>query len=173
MKKSFTLFFILISLNSLGQNEFAASSFYNAIKKLQEDGKNGFTAYKGVKLKSEFEEMNDEFKVTILLPLADSGKIIIPETGNPYALYYFETEKKKKNVDERSLNLREAIVTAYDQPLYAKTITTTVNDKIFSDTYLYTGQNETHTSTALMQINVFHKNDKYYLTLRILGRRQE
>ncbi len=169
MKKGFIFFFILMSMNSFCQNEFAAASFYDALKKLQQDGVNGFSTYKGVQLKSEFEEINDEFRAKLLLPLADSGKIVIPENGNPYALYFFEAEKKKEQADARALNLLEALVTAHSKPLYAKTITTTVKDKIYSDTYLYSDEHETHASKALMQVNVFHKKDKYHLTLKILG----
>jgi hypothetical protein len=170
MKK--LLFFLLAftAINAYGQNEFAATSFYNTFKKIREDGEKGFATYKGARLKSQFEDLNDEFKAKLLLPLADSGKVVVPVSGNPYAVYFFEPEKKKDKIDERAANLRDAVVTAYGKQLFSRTISTTVKKIIYSDTYLYSDPNEARTQFALFRINVFPGDNKYYLVLEIRGK---
>ncbi len=164
----FCFFFNIVTV--YGQNEFAASSFYTTFKKIQEDGEKGFVQYKGAQLKSQFGEIKAEYRIKLLLPLADSGKIVVPAAGNPYAVYFFEPEKRKENIDERAVHLREAILTAHANPLYAKTVSTTVNRRIYSDTYFYAATNQNHTSLALFRLSVFHQDDKYHLLLEIKGK---
>ena len=77
--KRIILFFLLLAVSEVyGQNEFAAAAFYADFKKIYEDAQAGFVNYKGDKRKSEFEELATEYKVKLLLPLADSGKIVFP-----------------------------------------------------------------------------------------------
>jgi len=170
MKKFLFYLLAFTGVNAYGQNEFAAASFYNTFKKIQEDGQKGFATYKGAKLKSQFEDLNDEFKAKLLLPLADSGKVVVPVSGNPYALYFFEPEKKKEKIDERAANLRDAVLTAYGKQLFSRTISTTIKKIIYSDTYLYKDANEVQTRLALFRINVFPGDNKYYLVLEIRGK---
>jgi hypothetical protein len=173
MKK--LVLFILVSgiAGAYGQNEFAATSFYSIFRRIQTDAGTGFTAYKGAKLKTAaFEEVNQQYKVKLMLPLADSGRIIVPVSGNPYALYFFEPEKHKDKIDERAANLRDAVATAFGKPLYVKTTSTTVDSKVFSDIYLYDNAEETHASRAVFRINIFYENEKYRLLLEIRGKSQ-
>ena len=121
MKKLVILFFSFFAVKAFGQNEFAASTFYEDLRKIYTDAKFGFATYKGAKRISGFEELATEYNVELLLPLADSGKIVVPVTGNPYAVYYFEPEKVRLKVDQRAVNLREAVLTAYAEPLYSIT----------------------------------------------------
>ena len=78
--KFFTLLvFFSMAHTCLAQNEFAAAAFYKDFQKIYADAQQGFIQYKGVKKKSELPELTDEFKVKILLPLADSGKLVFPK----------------------------------------------------------------------------------------------
>ena len=90
MKKLAFLIIGFFTMKAYCQNEFAASAFYTDFKKIYEDAKGGFVTYKGDKRNSEFEELASEYKVKLLLPLADSGKIVYPVSGNnPFVVFYF------------------------------------------------------------------------------------
>lgn len=169
MKKLIILLALFNCLIVFGQNEFAATSFYTAFKKVYDDKEKGFETYKGNKVKAKYEALADEYRSKLLLPLSDSGKIVVPKSGRPYAIFYFETEKKKEKIDERAVNLRDAISTAYAKPLFARTTTTKVGDHFFSDTYFYTEEKEDNTAKALFRINVFYEAKRYHLSLEIKG----
>jgi hypothetical protein len=170
MKFLSTLLLLMISFSALSQGEFNASSFYKTLLKIRDAGKNGFEEVKGRQLKTEYAELRQEFHPKLMIPLADSGKIIIPKEGVTYAIYYFEPEKKLEKINERAVDLRDAIKTAYGQPLYARTISTTVNNNIYSDTYFYDTAEETHTSRALFRTSVYRQKGKYHLTIEIRGK---
>ncbi len=150
-----------------GQNEFAATSFYTQLKKVYEDRHNIFDNYKGPKLKAKYPELAEEYRCKVLLPLSDSGKIVIPYNGNPYAIFYFEPEKRKAKLDKRAMYLRDAVSTAYDGPLFARTTTTQVGKHFFSNTYLYTTEEETNTAKALFRLYVYYEEKRYKLLLEI------
>jgi len=170
--KKVLLFLILLSMSdAYGQNEFASSSFYNDFKKIYADAQLGFATYKGAPQKSGFEELAAEYKVKLLLPLADSGKIVVPVTGNPYVVYYFEPDKVRLKVDQRAVNLRDAVLTAFGQPLYARTETSLVNNYPFSNAYYFTNPNETRSSLATFRMSLYYNMDKYYLSFEIRGKR--
>lgn len=156
------------------QNEFAATAFYNEFKKIYADAQNGFILNKGAKKKAEFEELADEFKAKLNLMLADSGKIVFPKNANPpYALYYFEPAKTRLRVDQRGVNLREAIGTAYAKQLFARTETKVIDEKVYSDTYFYDKEDITDKKIALFRISIFPSDNKYFLTLEIRGKATE
>ncbi len=170
--KRVLLFLILFVISKVyGQNEFAVSSFYTDIKKLIADAQTGFVTYKGAHQKSEFEELSAEYKVKLMLPLADSGKIVVPVTGNPYAIFYFQPDKVRLKVDQRAVNLRDALLTAFDQPLYARSETLIVNNHPLTNTYYFTGPDETRTSRATFRISIYYNVDRYYLSFEIRGKR--
>src|SRR5689334_25277799 len=123
MKRALPILFLLIAFNSLGQDEFGSEAFYGDLKKIYTDAQNGFSQYKGEKTNSGFEELVTEYKVKFILPLADSGKIVYPKTGNPYVIYFFEPHKNRLKVDLRAVSLRDAIVATFDKPLYSRTET--------------------------------------------------
>lgn len=161
-------FFLLQHLQA--QNEFAATAFYSAFKKIYADAQNGFVLNKGAKKTAEFEELAEEYKTKITLTPADSGKVVFPKNSNqPYALYYFEPAKSRLKTDQRALGLREAIGTAYAKMLYTQTITNVVGDDVYSDTYFFEKENETDKKKALFRISEFPADHKYYLTLEIRG----
>lgn len=170
MKKLLLLFSAFITLVAHGQDEFAATAFYNDFKKIQEDAQQGFIKYKGAKRSGERNGLGEEFRVKLLLPLADSGKIVVPVTGNPYAEYYFQPGKTKEEADTRAVSLRDAVITAYGKPLYAKTETITVGQLIFSNTYYFTEPDETLAAFALFKSSVYRDKKKYYLTFRVIGK---
>lgn len=172
--KRILLFFMLFALAEVkGQNEFAANAFYNDFKKIYSDAQSGFTEYKGDKQKSEFEELATEFKVKLLLPLADSGKIVFPVSGNrPYVVYYFEPGKLRLKVDQRALNLRDAILIAYEKPLYSRTETIMINDHPFTNSYFFTNPDETRSGQAEFRMSIYYKDKKYFLAFEIRGRNQ-
>lgn len=173
MKTAFLFSFMICFSFAYSQNEFAAVSFYKAFRKVNDDARNGFSETRGDRLKSTFEDLHEEYKVTVMLPLADSGKLIVPAGGNPRVSYYFEPEKKKQKVDERAVHLRDAILVAYEKPLFARTITTTLGKRVQSDTYLFAEDHNTdiHVSKALYRISVYYKHGKYQLVLDIQGQR--
>ncbi len=173
MKRTFPFLFILIAATSYGQDEFAATAFYNDFKKIYVDAQAGFIKYKGEKRQSEFEDLNDEFRVKLLLPLADSGKIVFPNTGNPYVVYYFEPGKNRLKLDQRAVSLREAVVTAYNAPLYSRSETVLVNDRPLSNTWLFTTAEETKNAAALFRISIYFKDNRYFLSFEIRGKAGE
>ena len=172
MKKLIILFVSFFTAKAYCQNEFAATAFYDDFKKIYTDAQFGFRAYKGDKRKSEFEELATEYKVELLLPLADSGKIIIPVTGNPYVVYYFEPDKVRLKVDQRAVNLREAVLTAFAEPLYAITENSIINNHPFSNTLYFTDANETRSEFAVFRMNIYYVTGKYYLSFEIKGKTQ-
>lgn len=160
--------FVLIQANA--QNEFAATAFYEDFKKIYSDAQTGFINCKGEKRKSGFEELASEYQVKMMLPLADSGKLVIPATGKPFVIYYFEPDKLRLKTDQRSLNLREAIFSAFDKPLYTRTETTLVSDRPFSNILYYTDPGEK--AVAIFRQCIYFFSGKYYLSLEIRGNSQ-
>jgi hypothetical protein len=174
MKAWITIASMLFITAVHSQNEFAATAFYNEFKKIYADAQNGFILNKGVKKNAQYAELADEFKIKINLMLADSGKVVVPKNGNrPYALYYFEPAKSRLKVDQRGLNLREAIGTAYAKQLFARTETKVIDEKVYADTYFYDKEDITDKKAALFRISIFPNDTKYYLTLEIRGQAAE
>jgi len=163
------LFFILTKAHA--QNEFAATAFYNDFKRICADAQAGFIACKGVKRESDFEELSFEYRVKWLLPLADSGKLVEPHSGNPYVIYFFEPDKFRLKVDQRGVNLREAVVTAFDTPLYSRTETTLVNNYPFTNTLYFTTPDENRSALAVFRQCIYFSNGKYFLSFEIRGKK--
>lgn len=172
MKKLIIVFLAFAVSKTYSQNEFAASSFYDDFKKIYADAQAGFALYKGDEQKNQFKELTTEYRVNLLLPLADSGKIIIPVSGNPYVVYYFEPGKTKQEVNLRAVNLREAIITAFGKPLYSRTETSIVEQYFFSNSYYFTSRNETQSVSAVFKSSIYHFNGKYHLSFEIRGKSQ-
>lgn len=170
MRQGLTIFLSLLFSHLYGQNEFAATSFYNEFRKIYADAQEGFAKNKGPKKISDFEDLVDEHKVKWLLPLADSGKIVFPVTGTPYALYYFEPSKTRLKVDQRGAYLRDAVSTAFNKPLYTITETTTINNFPYSDTWYFTEQGESRKPFAAFRQTIFYRNGKYHLSFEIRGK---
>lgn len=170
MKRILSILFFALPVYVFAQSEFAASSFYNTLKKIKEDGEKGFATCKGQKIKSPYEDLEDAYKAKLMLPLADSGKVVFPVSGPIYAVYFFEPEKKLVDIEKRASNLREAVGTANGGILYSKTTTTKIHDYINSNTYIYLTENETDTRKALYRISIYHVKKRYYLFLEIRGK---
>jgi len=172
--KRILLFFLLFTVSEVyGQNEFAATAFYTDFKKIYQDAQTGFVNYKGDKRKSEFEELATEYKVKLLLPLADSGKIVFPVSVNrPYVVYFFEPSKARLKVDQRSTDLRDAVFSVFDQPLYSRTETTMINNHPFTNSWYFTDPLETRSAMAVFRMNIYFNEGKYYLAFEIRGKAQ-
>jgi len=173
MKKIFLLFLVLIALNTYGQNEFAAAAFYTDFKNIYADAQNNFSLNKGDKRKAEFEELATEYKAKLMLPLADSGKVVVPVSGNPYAIYFFEPDKVRLKVDQRGTNLRDAIITAFGKPLYARTETVLINNHPLTSSYYFIDANETRSAKAAFRMSIYYVEGSYYLSLEIRGNPQQ
>ena len=167
MKKVWTCLLILAFLNANGQDEFGSTAFYSDLKKILSDAQQGFSKFKGEKRSAEFEELNDEYRVKFLLPLADSGKIVVPNIGTPFVTYYFEPNRNRLKVDQRAMSLRDAIVTVYEKPLYLKSETVILNNRPFTNTWLFRSPEETKNSEALFHIMIYYDEKQYFLSLDI------
>lgn len=164
-----TIILLITACTVSAQGEFSSNSFYNTLLRVKNAGQTGFDELKGRALKSAFSDTRSEYYPKVMLPLADSGKVIIPNEGLPYTIYYFEPEKKKDKIDVRAADLRSAVLAAYKDRLVTKTISTNVNNNQYSDTYFYTSEEVTHTSKALFRMSVFPLEGKYYLTIEVRG----
>ncbi len=169
MKKWLTAIALWAVTFSYGQNEFAATAFYNEFKKIYADAQNGFVLNKGSQVKNGFEEMALEFATKLPLPLSDSGKILYPLNGNPYVVYYFEPSNARIKIDVRAVSLKEAIVTAFAQPIYAQTETYLVDDKVYCNTYFYSDAAEENKKAALFKTAIYQQKGLFYLNFEIRG----
>ncbi|MCX6317109.1 MAG: hypothetical protein NTW29_07450 [Bacteroidetes bacterium] len=173
MKAGFIAIILFYStrLFAQGDNEFAATAFYNQFKKIYADAQKGFMLNKGAKTLSDFPELTDVYKAKLNLPQADSGRVVFPKNNNlPYALYYFEPAKSRLKSDQRALGLREAIGTAYGKILFTKTETRVVGNDVYTDTWFFEKETDTDKKTALFRISEFPQGNKYYFTLEIRGK---
>lgn len=152
------------------QNEFAATAFYQEFKKISADAQSGFSACKGTKRKAEYAELAEEYRAKLMLPLADSGKVVVPKEGNPYVIYYFEPDKVRLKVDQRGMNLRDAISTAWEKPLYTRAETSLVNNYPFTSMLYFSQPEETRFKEALFRQLVYYRDGKYFLSLEIRGK---
>jgi len=171
MKGLLFIVFLASAARAFGQNEFAATAFYNEFKKIYADATNGFIENKGSERVSEFPELTKEYKAKLMLPLADSGKIVETMKGSSYAIYYFEPDKVRLKVDQRGAHLRDAILIAVNQPLYARTETITIDNKPLSNTWYFTDPGETRSAAAAFKLSIYFKDGKYFLSFEIRGKK--
>ena len=171
--KRIILFLLVFNVAAaFGQNEFAAAAFYAEFKKIYADAQAGFVTYKGDKRKSEFEELATEYKTKLLLPLADSGKIVIPVSGYPYVLYYFEPDKVRLKVDQRGAYLRDAVLTAFEKPLYARTETSIINNYPLTNAWYFADPKEARSAFAVFKMSIYYNTGRYYLSFEIRGKKE-
>lgn len=171
MKGYLLLIFLTGIVKVFGQNEFAATAFYNEFKRIYTDATNGFIENKGSEKVSEFPELTKEYKVKMMLPLADSGKIVEPAKGSSYVVYFFEPDKVRLKVDQRGAHLQDAILTSINQPLYAKTETLIIDNKPLSNTWYFTDPGETKTAAAAFKLSIYFNEGRYFLSLEIRGKK--
>ena len=169
MKRWFLFILVFSFSKSFSQNEFAASVFYNDFKKIHADALQGFSKYKGSKKQGGNNTAGEEYRIKLLLPLADSGHIVFPSIDKPYAEFFFQTANTKKQIDQRAVNLREALLTAYEQPLSTRTESSMTKGNIFSNTYFFTNQED---KPAIFKISIYQLDKRYYLTLRMMGNKE-
>jgi hypothetical protein len=172
MKRIPILFLLFVLTKANAQNEFAATAFYKDFMQVFEDAQTGFTLCKGAKRNSENEELAIEYQTKLKLPLADSGKLVVPNKGNPYVIYYFEPDKSRLKVDQRGVNLRDAILIAIDRPLYSRTETSIINNHPFTHTLFFNESGESMLSNAIFRQSIYFKNGMYQLSFEIFGKRE-
>jgi hypothetical protein len=166
------LFLFFQFTKAASQNEFAASAFYTDFRLVFEDAKAGFKLCKGEKRIDEFDELSAEYNTKLMLPLADSGKLVVPFKANPYVIYYFEPDKVRLKVDQRGVNLRDAITNALGIPLYSRTETVIINNYPFTTTLYYIEPDEKMTTPAVFRQCIYYRNGLYYLSLEIRGKKE-
>src|SRR5687768_16267755 len=105
MKRILILFQLVLFGQANAQNPFAASAFYKEFQKVVSDGRDGFAACRSVQLKTGYDALQKEFRTRCMLPLADSGKIVLPHEADPYVIYYFEANKTRLKVDQAGVDL--------------------------------------------------------------------
>lgn len=154
-----------------GQNEFAANAFYNEFRKMEEDARSGFTRYKGEKISQDRDTSQGEFRVKLLLPLADSGRIVFPGTGAPYVEYFFQPVKYPEEINRVAANLKEAIVTAYGKPLFVRSETVQPGKGLYNVSWFFTDPGEKSTAAAEFRTSIFYRDKLYFLAFRIYGKR--
>ena len=107
-----------------------------------------------------------------MLTLTDSGKVVVPVSGNPYVIYYFKPDKMKLKIDQLGVNPRDAIVTSFDNPLYTRAKTTIINNYPFTNTLYYTVPVENPKAIAVFRQCIYFSNGKYYLSFEIRGKKE-
>jgi hypothetical protein len=153
----------------MAQNEFAAVAFYNDFKAITLDAKSGFAATKGKDRQAIYPELAKEYEVTVMLPLADSGKIVMTNKGKCYAIYYFEPEKVRIKADQQGTKLIDAIYLAHQIPLYARTETTLHDNVPLTNTWIFDSENENTYSRAKYQLSIYKQEGRFYLSLQVNG----
>jgi len=170
MKQCCLLFIVFAFSKAYSQNDFASPAFYNGVKKIIADAQETFPKYKGSKRPAMSFDFYEVYRVKLLLPMADSGRIVFPANANPYAEYYFPATKTKQDADQQAVNLREALLTIYEKPLYSRTETSVLKENISSNTYYYA---DSAYSTLVFSSEVYQEDKhKYYLIFRIIGNKQ-
>lgn len=109
----------------------------------------------------------------MLLPLADSGKLVFSEVSRPYVIFYFETSKSRLKTDQKGTELKDAITIAMDRPVCSHTETVLVEDDPVSNTWFFDGNAELSKTEAICLISVYRIKNLYYLTLQINGNKTE
>jgi hypothetical protein len=104
-----------------------------------------------------------------MLPLADSGKLVVPVNGNAYLLYYFEPDKLRLKVDQRGADLRDAVITSFEKPLYTRTETRIINNQPFTTITYHAAAEDAQDAPALFRQLIYYQSGKFYLTLEIKG----
>ncbi len=170
MKWFISLIFGFSFLFVNGQNEFTATAFYKDFQKIYSDAQTGFTNYIGSERKNENEKSATEYNVKLMLPLADSGKIVIPATGLPYVIYYFEPDKMRLKVDQRGANLRDAILNVLGVQLLTRTETQIVDNRPLTNSWYFINQNEKRLAFADFHMTIYYENGKYNLSFEIRGK---
>jgi hypothetical protein len=173
MKRFLFIFSLFLFVRASAQNEFAAAAFYKEFRKIYSDGQTGFQTCKGSLHKTGLEAIQAEFRSKCLLMLADSGKIIFPRKGNPYAIYFFEPDKYRLKVDQRGLNLKEAVVTAFENPLFARTETSIINGNPYTRTLFFANAEHERSADAIFIMQIYFNTGKYFLSFEIKGKSQD
>lgn len=168
MRVIFILIFLSLLNEVKAQNEFAAKAFYSDFNKIYADAMTGFREYRGVRRKNRPQE----FETKLMLPLADSGRIVHALTDEPYAEFFFEPSRKKSDADKRSLNLREALVNAIGKPIYTRTESSTFKNITHSTTYFYTDSSHVDANKVAFVSRIYPQNNKYQMCFRIVGKKE-
>ena len=170
MKKWLIILLVLSMTRTYGQNEFASTSFNDDFRKIYADAQAGFIQFKGARIKKQLTEFAEQYDVKLLFPLADSGRIFIPYGANPFAVYYFEPEKRKEKIDKLAANLMQAVFTAFGKSLYLRTETSAIEDHFQSNSYYFVNSNETQSTLAVFKSSIYYFNKRYYLSFEIRGK---
>lgn len=167
MKPLLPVLLFLASGTLRAQSEFASRGFYEDFRKIWSDARLGFTQERGI-LRDSTETMA-VYRPRHLPALADSGVIVIPAKGHPYAEYFFEPAKNRLKTDQRGTDLRDAIVMAMGQPLYCRTETFMVEERPHTHTWIFADPAELRPSVAPFRISIYYNEGLYCLSLIVRG----
>ena len=173
MKWALLLVFSLFLSRSIAQSEFAATGFYDDFRKFYADARTGFTTYRGTLRDSSTAVPFREYHSLLILPLADSGKIVIPVKGTSYAEFIFEPARSRLKIDQRAMDLRDAILASVGIPLYCRTETFMVEERPMTNMWLFIDPGETRNSMAAFRISIYFSEGKYFISLVIKGQYAE
>ncbi|MBK8951451.1 MAG: hypothetical protein IPM85_02985 [Chitinophagaceae bacterium] len=99
MKRLVVIVVVLYTYCLSAQSEFSARAFYTDFNKVIDEASKGFVALMGEKRNSDFPGLTSEYEVKLILPLADSGKIVLSNHARPYVLYFFEPSRSRLKID--------------------------------------------------------------------------
>jgi hypothetical protein len=105
----------------------------------------------------------------MLLPGADSGMLVFPFLGGPYAEYYFKPVKTKEQAGQKIANLKSAVETAIGKKLYEKTENSTLKNFITYKTYFFTSPTTEMTLLADFESSVYEENGMYKVSFQLKG----
>jgi hypothetical protein len=92
--RNLLIILLIISFRANAQNEFAATAFYNDFRNVATDASKGFHSLKGEAIRHRV----NEYQLKEMLPLADSGSVIITSSELKYAYIILNRRRKWKRL---------------------------------------------------------------------------
>lgn len=173
MKRALSFFlFMAMVAEAASQNPFATNAFYDAFRKVYADGQKGFITTKGSWV-NETGIFYDNYKVTTLLPGADSGRLSLPQVlGFPLVTYYFKPSATLAEAEKKAANLQAAVKTAWLSPVSEVRKTDTLKNFLFYKTYFYENEDKAKRFESVFETYIVKDKGKYQLALIINGKNE-
>jgi len=171
MKRTLSFFLVMaIVAEAASQNPFATNAFYDAFRKVYADGQKGFPITKGAWI-NETGIFYDNYKVTTMLPGADSGRLSLPQVlGYPLVTYYFKPSVTLAEAEKKAANLQAAVKTAWLSPVIAVKKTDTLKNFLFYKTYYFENEDKAKRFESVFETYIVKDKGKYQLALTVNGK---